>query len=390
MLARPRFPAALRRAAFAAAMLAVAGASHPAASASKDDDTVIESFTVSSGATAAQRDLRRQLAARPDDPAAASRFARHQLALSRAQGDPRPAGQALAALQPWSDPRTAPLPVLLVRADLQQHLHDFDGARASLEQLLRRDPRQPQAWLTLATLHRLQGRYAAAVDACRRVLDAGAAFHGQACLAETQGLQGQVDAARRALTRLQASAADDGQRAWVCTTLAELEARNSRPAAAQVAYQCALSLSADGYARISFADFLLDQGRAGEVAAVLRDQPRSDSVLLRMAMAAAKTKSPSLARDRDELASRLALPAGSEREQAGHAREQGLWALGVQGDARKALSFARLNLGLQREPLDLLLMARAARAAGDAQALAELARIKKDMGLHDERLDALL
>ncbi len=389
MLARFHIPITPRRAAIAAACLAIAGTA-TAVPAVQDDDAVIESFAASPGAMAEQRDLRRQLAARPDDPATALRFARAQLAQSRVQGDPRPAGRALAALQPWPDPRTAPLPVLLMRADLQQHLHDFDGARASLEQLLRRDPRQPQAWLTLATLHRLQGRYAASIDACRRVLDAGAAFHGQACLAETQGLQGQVDAARRALTRLQASAADDGQRAWVCTTLAELEARNSRPAAAQAAYRCALALSADGYARISYADFLLDQDRAGEVAAVLRDQPRSDSVLLRLAMAAAKTKSPSLARDRDELASRLMQPAGSEREQAGHAREQGLWALWVQGDARKALSFARLNLGLQREPLDLLLMARAARAGGDAQALAELARIKKDMGLHDERLDALL
>lgn len=390
MLACFRLPTAMRRAAFAAALLAMADIATAASPAVQDGDAVIESFAVSPSATAAQRDLRRQLSARPDDPATALRFARHQLALSRAQGDPRPAGQALAALQPWPDPRTAPLPVLLMRADLQQHLHDFDGARASLEQLLRRDPRQSQAWLTLATLHRLQGRYAASVDACRRVLDAGAVFHGQACLAETEGLQGQVDAARRALTRLRDSAVDDGQRAWVCTTLAELEARNSRPAAAQAAYQCALALSADGYARISFADFLLDQGRAGEVAAVLSDQPRSDSVLLRLAMAAAKTKSSSLARDRDELASRLMRPAGSEREQAGHAREQALWALWVQGDARKALSFARLNLGLQREPLDLLLMARAARAGGDAQALAELARIKKDMGLHDERLDALL
>ena len=42
------------------------------------------------------------------------------------------------------------------------------------------------------------------------------------------------------------------------------------------------------------------------------------------------------------------------------------------------------------EPLDLMVLARAARAAGDAQAIREADQIREEMGLHDKRLDALL
>lgn len=370
---------------FGLASMAAAASAAPATG----DDLVIESLAPSPAA-AAQRSERQQWAAQPRDMARALAFAQSQLQLSRAQGDPRYAGRALAALQPWPDPQAAPLEVLLMRATLQQHLHDFDAARANLERLVQRDPRHSQAWLTLATIHRLQGRYAASAEACRQVQRSGEAFHGQACAAETAGLLGQVGAARQSLTQLQSAAPDDERRAWILTTLAELEARNSKPAAAERAYRQALALSSDGYARISYADFLLHQQRAAEVPAVLKGQPRSDSVLLRLTMAAKKTRASSLAQDQRELARRMAQLGSSGNEQAGHAREQAMWALWVLGDPQKALALARLNLGLQREPVDLLLLAEAARAGGQPQALAELAQTKKEMRLHDERLDALL
>jgi hypothetical protein len=61
--------------------------------------------------------------------------------------------------------------VLLLRATLEQYLHEFDAAVAHLRLLLARpgSERQSQAWLTLATVLRVQGRYAESDAACGNV-----------------------------------------------------------------------------------------------------------------------------------------------------------------------------------------------------------------------------
>src|SRR5439155_24297663 len=138
---------------------------------------------------------------------------------------------ALAAIGAWNDDdANAPDEVLLMRATVQQYLHEFDAAAATLQRLLsRRDGQnQPQAWLTLATVRRVQGRYADSDSACRRVA-AGAALHGAACLAENAALRGESERARAMLNGLLATPRlENGTRAWLSTTLAELEQRAGR------------------------------------------------------------------------------------------------------------------------------------------------------------------
>jgi hypothetical protein len=73
-----------------------------------------------------------------------------------------------------------------------------------------------------------------------------------------------------------------------------------------------------------------------------------------------------------------------------HAREQAMFALVVERAPELALELARSNVGRQREPLDLLVLAQAARATGRADAVDEARRLKASLGLHDRRLDALL
>ena len=73
-----------------------------------------------------------------------------------------------------------------------------------------------------------------------------------------------------------------------------------------------------------------------------------------------------------------------------HGREQAMFALYVERQPALALDLARGNVEQQREPLDLLVLAQAARASGDAAALAEARRLRDRVGLHDRRIDALL
>jgi hypothetical protein len=158
---------------------------------------------------------------------------------------------------------------------------------------------------------------------------------------------------------------------------------------------------------IAYADFLLAQRRPAEAAAVLQGLTRSDAVVLRLAMAEALSAvgpaTPTASAGRGAgAAGPGARPAAAEmRERIGlanerptarvfHGREQALFALFVERDPERALQLARGNVARQREPIDLLVLAQAARASGRPEAMAEARRLKASLGLHDRRLDALL
>ncbi len=178
-------------------------------------------------------------------------------------------------------------------------------------------------------------------------------------------------------------------RQWLLTTVAEIEELAGRPAAADAAYRQALAADRSGYDLLAYSDFLLAQNRAGEVPALLKAEPRSDAVLLRLAIAAHR-QGAAPRRDAEELAARFEAAALRPGTTALHAREQALFALDVQGDAARALTLARLNVQLQREPIDLLVLARAAAAMKDDAARGEVKALMQQIGLRDARVEALL
>jgi hypothetical protein len=67
-----------------------------------------------------------------------------------------------------------------------------------------------------------------------------------------------------------------------------------------------------------------------------------------------------------------------------------MFALFVDAAPQRALELARGDIEQQREALDLLVFAQAAKASGDARAIAEAKRLKAAQGLHDKRIDAVL
>jgi hypothetical protein len=319
------------------------------------------------------------------DPSAALHEARALLNAGRRDGDPRLAGRALARLARWqSDPR-APVDMVLLLANTEQYLHLFDRATSRLQALVAREPGQAQAWLMLATLHRVQGRYAESDAACRAIVQLRAQPYGDACTAENLALKGGFDAARRQLQALIAQAGAAGTRAWLWTTLAELEQRAGRTAASDLAWKQSLSTERDSYAAIAYADFLLDQKRPREAWAVLQPEQRSDAALLRLAIAARRAGLPEASALEAELRDRFAL-ADQRTGPSGHERERALMALEVDRDPATALRAARANVQRQREPLDLLLLARCGAAAGDTAAAGEARALAQQIGLHDDRL----
>ena len=322
-------------------------------------------------------------------PEAAAASAREWIKLARLEAEPRYLGRAQAVLAAWWDKPDAPPALAVLQATVQQSRHEFDAARKTLQAALKRDPAQPQGWLTLATLERLAGRYDAATAACEEVGRSGAALYAQACRLETASLRGDFDAARRGYEQLAQRSPDAGTRAWLLSLLAESEERAGRDSQAARAYEGSLAVEADGYTALAYADMLLRTARPQEALAALKNQPASDATLLRQAWAWKQLGDAKWKPLHTELRERFAALDARGEDRAPHARERALGALWLDGDAAAAADSAQLNLGLQKEPLDWWLALHTAQLAGRKTELDKLRAARAATGLKDARLAQL-
>jgi tetratricopeptide (TPR) repeat protein len=322
-------------------------------------------------------------------PEAAASSAREWIKLSRVEAEPRYLGRAQAVLAAWWDKPDAPPALAILQATVQQSRHEFDASRKTLQSALKRDPAQPQGWLTLATLERLAGQYDAAAAACEEVGRSGATLYAQACRLETASLRGGFDAARQGYEQLAQRAGDAGTRAWLLSLLAESEERAGRDAQAARAYQASLAGESDGYTALAYADMLLRTARPQEALSVLKNQPASDATLLRQAWAYKQMGDERWKPLNSELHERFAALDARGEDRAPHARERALGALWLDGNAAEASDSAQLNLGLQKEPLDWWLALHTAQLAGRTALLDTLRAALVTTGLKDARLAQL-
>ena len=315
------------------------------------DDDVIEVLPAVPGGRSEQKRLRKALAAQPRDVTLALTVARRYLEQAHESGDPRFAGMAMAAIEPWPDEATMSDDLLMMRATVQQYLHQFDDSVRLLERLLARPSGkgQSQAWLTSATSAPRAGRYADSDAACKQLAPTGAALHARACMAENAALRGDVDRARAAFALLLSNPREAAAtQAWLSTSLAELEQRSGNGPAAEAAFKRALSLAPDTYTRLAYADLLIERRRPAEVLSLLAGEARSDTVLLRLVIAGTQARSATAAADVAEMRERIALANQRPEAMVFHGREQAMFALAVENDPDRALDLARGNVAQQR------------------------------------------
>jgi tetratricopeptide (TPR) repeat protein len=316
--------------------------------------------------------------------AQAAQLARAAIETARRTGDARYWGRAQAALGSWWDHPDAPAELMVLQATVQQGQHAFDAAQARLRQALQADPANPQAWLTLATLLRLEGRYREAGDACERVISAGAALYGQACLTEVRSLQGTDVAA--AWPALLAQAPQPDVQAWLLSLWGEHLERQGRPNDARQRYQQSLALQADFYTALAQADLLLRQRNPGEALSTLAASPDTDAVLLRRAQAQRLLNLPDWQNLLSDVQARQQALERRGENLTPHAREAALAALWLQDDPALAQRWAARNLTLQQEPIDWWLALESAQRAGDRPAFTRWRAQIDQIGLTDARL----
>jgi hypothetical protein len=322
----------------------------------------------------------------PSDATAAAALARAHIERARATDDPRFLGYAEGALRPWWSAPAPPAAIRVLRATLLQSRHRFDEALRDLDAVLAAHPDDAQARLTRATILRVRGRAGAAAADCAALAGRATDFVAQLCLASARGLAGALPEAAAALDALAPAngAQPAGVRAWFFAEYAEMAERLGDDAAALARYRDALAAGvADSLLRAAAADLLLRLGQPAEALAIAGAAPAADVLRLRTVLAAR-----ALGRPRATLEASLASgwSAAQARGEDIHLREEARFALDISRDAARALALARRNWAAQREPADTLLLARAAQAAADAGALAELRRWRRETGFQDARL----
>jgi Tfp pilus assembly protein PilF len=308
--------------------------------------------------------------------------------LAMAEGDPRYVGYAEAALR---SAQAAPgADGLFVRGLLKQYRHDFDGALADLAAAARRDPQHVGARSWRAAIFMVRAEYAAARAECR-ALEAIASELGVAgCHAHVDAATGRAAPAYRRL-RAALDARPDAPRElrlWVLTRLGEMAWRQEAFAEAEKHFRDALALGlTDNFLLAAYADFLLERGRPQQVVALLRDWTRSDTLLLRLALAEKRLASADAGKHIRSLEERFA--AAGLRAERLHLAEEARFLLELKGDSRAALSAAVENWKSQREPRDAAVLLEAALGARAPEAAAPVLRWLDESGFESRRLRQL-
>jgi tetratricopeptide (TPR) repeat protein len=181
---------------FAAAVLA-AGVAAAEPFVPADDARVLARVPVTSGSDRAElRTMRERLASSPQDLDLAAALARRYIALGRTDADPRYNGWAQAALQPWWEMAEPPIAVLVLRATILQNRHEFEAALQDLDLALARAPRNAQAWLTKATILRVEGKPREAAASCASLFGLTETLSAITCLGDAMSLAGKAQATR--------------------------------------------------------------------------------------------------------------------------------------------------------------------------------------------------
>ena len=358
----------------------------------QDDDEVLETLPQDLLAGRDEIDtLRRQLSQEPRNVELAARVASQYLQLGKSSGDPRFYGYAQAALGPWWESAAVPPTILKLRAKLKERDHRYDEALNDLNFLLKQDPKDAQAYVELANIYWVQGKYADAQHACERLSEMADTVPTIICRAPILAVTGKAEQAYASLTHILPIVRRDWPTVlpWVRTMQADIAVQLGRTEQAEQHFREVLAADpTDNYALRSYADFLLDLNRDEEVISLLREYISDTGILLPAAIAAHRAGQQALATEwRTQLNSRF--EENRLRGNPPHGRYEARFQLELASDPKRALSLAQDNWQQQKQLADSRILLEAAIAAKDPTVAQDVLDFLAKHGTEHVALDRL-
>jgi tetratricopeptide (TPR) repeat protein len=333
------------------------------------------------------RQLRQQAAA---DPGLAVDLAERYIARGKAEADPRYYGYAEGLLESWKQTPEPPPKVLLLRALIKQHRHDFNGAVQELDRLLRRQPDHPQGWLTRAVILVVQARYTDAQMSCARLIALDDPLLAGTCLAQVNSLNGQAQKSYDFLADAWAHSAEASaeQRQWTLAVLADMADRLGKTTDAEKYFSEAVGIDPPNvYLFGAYADFLLDRHQPQKVLSLLQDKSRIDALFLRIVLAKRQLAAVDFDQAAQELEARFA--ASRMRGENLHQGDEARFLLHIRNKPEEAVRLAKANWQAQREPKDARILLEAALAAHDSEAAKPVLDLLAATGMEHPQLQEL-
>lgn len=316
-------------------------------------------------------------------------LARRDIERSRELGDSRYLGRARTRLARWWSLPVPPAEVLLLRATIEQSLHNFGAARRDLDRLISLEPDNAQAQLTRAVVAIVQGDVEAARQSCEALRGLASELVVASCIAPVRSLRGDAAGAyAQLLGATRTARVADQTYAWAHSVLAELAVQLGNQDAAEQHLIATLSIDPeDIYAMSLLADLMLASGDAAGAARLIAAHESFesiDSLLVRAAIAERMLGGHVLA---DRMRQRI--DGAAERNERLHVREEARFVLSVEGAPRRALSLAWENWAIQHELADARLLLEAGVAAHDTATIVAVTAWKTSIGVRDVKLDSV-
>ena len=286
----------------------------------------------------------------------------------RQTGDDRHLDEAWAQLEPLLATDAPGAGELVDAATVAQARHDFEGALTLIDRALLVRPNYDQAWLTRASISLVRGDIDDAQAACDR-LHGVAVLVALTCDARVAIAQGDHAIAMQRLGAVIAvvdvSSVDAESIAWALSVAGDAAAV-AEPEEAIHFYRQSLDIAESTQVRAALVDVLLSLDRIAEARDALDDGHDALPLDIRCFIVAKR------AGDFESVANDVAHADHEfrhwiEEKDWAHAREMTRFYIDVLDRPALAARLAWINLGLQREPEDLLLARRVGECASCAR-----------------------
>ncbi len=317
---------------------------------------------------------RRKLTASPKNLKTVVNVATHLVTLAQETQQTKYYDYALTLINKYRSRKDLTTDFLVLSAHINQYDHNFDVAINDLHKVLSTQKDHVQANFTLSAILTLRGNYSASNKHCKKLASASRLILSAVCSANNIAMTGQLKRAysiTSSLYRLDHKNSDSVKQ-WMLLSLTDMAVRLGYNDQATKYFKDGLRKYPDNVPlQVAYTDFLIETDKSPTVVKLL-DRKNLDTLLLLRLVRAQQIANPSATLTQSKLVDSIfesKFRKTDYTESSKHAREFAYYHLYIKKNPKLALHYALHNWRQQKEPIDYLLLARAAGEANNRRAL---------------------